>query len=294
MYAPNGADSKKDGELNLDNQKALSLPQLLNSSKIKKRFLEILGKNAQSFISSILSIYNDNEKFRQCDPMSILTAAGQAANLKLPILPQLGYAYVIPYFDARTQKYSAQFQLGYKGLIQLAMRSGLYRNLNTTEIYEGQIKRINYITGEIEIGERTSDTVVGYAAYMELVNGFSKTLYMSRADMERHAQTYSESYRKDKDKRWSVWAKNFDTMAKKTVLKKLLTTFAPTSIEMQDNALSTALKADTPTITSYGELEPQELSATPNDCGGIDIIDNETEEVLSPIPSNQDDTNNPD
>lgn len=254
---------------------ALTLPQMLKTNKVNTRFKEILGKNAASFVSSLLTIYNDNERLRKCDPVSILAAAGQAANLKLPIMPQLGYAYVIPFYDYKSGKYQAQFQLGYKGLIQLAMRSGLYRNLNSTEIYEGQIKRFNYITGEIEMGDRTSDNIVGYAAYMELVNGFSKTLYMSKADIERHAMTFSESYRNEKTRERSVWTKNFDAMAKKTVMKRLLTTYAPTSIEMQDGALATALRADQAAKTLENDYEPK-----PDEDTEFETIDIETGEVL--------------
>lgn len=252
---------------------AMNLPEILKTDRVNGRFKEILGKQAQSFISSLLTIYNDNDKLRACDPNTILAAAGQAANLRLPILPQLGYAYVIPYYDYKSKGYVAQFQLGYKGLIQLAMRSGLYRNLNSTEIYEGQIKRINYITGEIVIGERTSNEVVGYAAYMELINGFAKTLYMSRADIEKHAMTYSESYKNEKTRERSVWAKSFDTMAKKTVLKKLLTVYAPTSIEMQEGSLATALRMDQDTaIRIQNNYEPQPE---------FDEIDLDTGEVIS-------------
>ena len=251
---------------------AVTLPQLLKTNNVISRFKEILGKKAPSFISSILTMYNENEKMKKCDPYSILTAVGQAASLKLPIAPQLGYAYVIPYYDSKIGGYSAQFQLGYKGLIQLAMRSGLYRNLNSTEIYEGQIKRINYITGEIEIGERTSGKVVGYAAYMELINGFSKTLYMSRADIEKHALTFSESYRNEKTRERSVWAKSFDTMAKKTVLKKLLTVYAPTSIEMQESPLATALRMDQDSAIRIKQTAPDD---------SFDTIDVETGEVTN-------------
>ena len=249
-------------------QQALTVPQLLQTDKIKSRFVEILGKNAAGFMSSLMTIYSENEKLRKCNPMSVLTAASQAAGFKLPILPQLGYAYVVPYYDNRAGGYVAQFQLGYKGMFQLALRSGLYKNLNSTEIYEGQIKSINYLTGEIALGERTSNKIVGYAAYMELVNGFTKMLYMSREDVERHAQNYSESYRKDTGKSWSVWAKNFDTMAKKTVMKKLLNTFAPTSVEV--NTLATALEAD--------KTADKVQEETPSEFEPIDI---ETGEVLN-------------
>lgn len=246
-----------------------TLPQLLKTEPVLQRFNEVLGKNSPAFISSLLTIYKDSDKLKDCDPKSIIAAAGTAAILKLPILPQLGYAHIIPYKDKAT------FQISYKGLIQLAMRSGMYKNINATEIYEGQIKEHNYITGELKLGERTSDKVVGYAAYMELINGFSKTLYMSKEEMESHALRYSDSYRADKNKSWSMWAKNFDTMARKTILKKMLTTYAPLSIEMQDNALATALKADQAVISkdkfTYIDNEGDD---------NFDAVDTETGEII--------------
>lgn len=253
----------------------MTLPQLLNSAPVQARFAEVLGKNSVSFVSSLLTIYKDSDTLKNCDPKSIIAAAGTAAILKLPILPQLGYSYIIPYGN------KAMFQLGYKGLIQLAMRSGLYKNLNATEIYEGQIKKHNYITGEIELGERTSDKVIGYAAYMELVNGFSKTIFMTREEMENFALRYSDSYRADKQKKWSTWAKNFDAMARKTILKRLLTVFAPMSIEMQDNALATGLKADQ-AVVSKNSFEYVDNGGEIVDRNNIvtDNVDAETGEIL--------------
>lgn len=236
-------------------KQATTLPALLQTSAVKNRFNEILGGTASSFISSILTIYRDNATLRKCDPTSILTAAGQAANLRLPIIPQLGYAYVIPYYDYKSGKYQAQFQIGYKGLIQLAMRSGLYRNLHSSEVYEGQIKDINPITGYVETGKRTSDKVTGYIAHMELVNGFTKTVYMSVAEVEKHAMTFSESYRNEKMRPYSPWTKNFNEMAKKTVMKKLLSTYAPVSIETQNSALATVAEEQPITLEQNAQEE---------------------------------------
>lgn len=265
-----------------------NLPRLLENKLVVQKFVDILGKNSPSFIASLLTIYNDDEKLRKCDAVSILAAAKQAAILQLPIMKQLGYAYVIPYFDGRTKKYVAQFQLGYKGFLQLAMRSGVYKNLNTVEVYEGEIKRQNRITGEIELGERTSDTVVGYIAYMELTNGFNKMIFMTRAEMEAHAEKYSQSYAYDlkSGSKSSIWTKNFDAMAKKTILKKLLSTYAPTSIEMQNTALATAIKADQAVISqdSYQYVDNGGNFVERSDDNlaqdNSETIDAETDEVV--------------
>ena len=190
-----------------------TLKQLLNSASIKRRFEELLDKSAPSFISSILTIVNSNEKLQKCDPKSILAAAGIAAALKLPINPSLGFAHIVPY------KGQAQFQMGWRGYVQLAMRSGLYRTLNSGAVREGQITDIDFVTGEIIRGEKISDTIVGYVAYMELVNGFRKSLYMTVEELQAHAEKYSQSYAYDirSGRKSSVWSTNFDAMAKKTL-----------------------------------------------------------------------------
>ena len=276
----------------------LSLPQLLKVNSVVQKYAEVLGKNTQSFIATLLTIYNDDEKLRKCDPVSILAAAKQAAILQLPIVKQFGYAYIIPYYDSKNKKFVATFQVGYKGFLQLAMRTGDFRNVNTGVIYEGQIKKHNYITGEFELTDRTSDEVVGYFAYMELVNGFAKTLFMLKAEIEEHARQFSQSYTYDlkNGSKTSVWTKNFDSMAKKTVLKKLLNTYAPTSIEMQNNSLATAIRADQAVISkdSYGYIDNsgEVVTRTDNDLSPdtknidelqntVDIVDAETGELVT-------------
>ena len=225
-----------------------TLQQLLNREGIKRRFEELLDKSAPSFISSILTIVKGNSKLQECSPNSVLAAAGIAAALKLPINPSLGLAYIVPY------KGQAQFQMGYRGFIQLAMRSGQYRTLNAGAVCEGQIAEIDFVTGEIVRGEKISDNVVGYVAFMELINGFRKSLYMSNEELQAHAEKYSQSYAYDlrSGKRTSVWSTNFPAMAKKTVLKRLLSTFGIISIDQQSLDLATALQTDQAAITEDG------------------------------------------
>ena len=225
-----------------------TLQQLLNSEGIKRRFTELLDTSAPSFISSILSVVNSNSKLRECSPNSILSAAGIAAALKLPINPSLGFAYIVPY------KGQAQFQLGYKGFIQLAIRSGQYATLNAGIVREGQIKEIDFETGEIIRGEKISDEVVGYVAHMALINGFKKSIYMTIEEMQEHAEKFSQSYAYDlrSNRKSSVWSTNFDAMAKKTILKKLLSTFGIISIDQQSAALAKAIQADQAVITEEG------------------------------------------
>ena len=225
-----------------------TLQQMLNSAGIKRRFEELLDNAAPAFISSLLTIFNSNPKLRECSPNSILSAAGIAAALKLPINPSLGFAFIVPY------KGQATFQLGFKGYLQLAMRSGQYRTLNSSAVRAGQIKEIDFETGEVIRGEKISDEIVGYLAHMELINGFRKSLYMTVEELQAHAAKYSQSYAYDLryGKRSSVWSMNFDAMAKKTVLKRLLNNYGIISIDQQSAALATALQTDQAVITEDG------------------------------------------
>ena len=225
------------------------LPATLQSEKIKNRFAEVLGKNAAGFMSALLSVYNSNNLLQTCDERSILGAAGLAATLNLSITPSLGQAYIVPYKSRGV--YQAQFQIGCRGLIQLAHRTGKYAALHAGKVCEGEIAGFNPVTGEPIIGEKLSDEVVGYVAYMRLVNGFEKTVYMTKAEVEAHAEKYSQGYRADKSKGYksSTWSTNFDAMASKTVLKKLLNTWGILSADMAEAIQSDQAVVDKNTIT---------------------------------------------
>lgn len=200
-----------------------ALKSMLNNDNVKARFKEILGAKAPGFISSILSVANSNTLLQRAEPQSVMNAAVIAATLDLPINPNLGFAYIIPYGN------SAQFQLGYKGIIQLAMRSGQYKTINVNEVYEGEIKKVNRFTGEYEFGERTSDQIVGYMAYFKLTNGFEKYLYMTKEECEKHGKKYSQTYKRGT----GLWSTEFDSMSRKTCLKMLLSKYGILSIDMQ-------------------------------------------------------------
>ncbi len=221
---------------------ANQLQVMLQKDRIKARFNEVLGKNAPAFMSALLSVYNGNYLLQECDEMSILGAAGLAATLNLSITPSLGQAYIVPF------KRKAQFQVGVRGLVQLAHRTGKYAALHAGKVCEGEITGFNPVTGEPEIGEKLSDEVVGYVAYMRLVNGFEKTVYMTKAEIEAHAEKYSQSYSYDKrsGKKSSPWSTNFDAMASKTVLKKLLNAWGILSADMAE-----ALQSDQAVVDKH-------------------------------------------
>lgn len=200
-----------------------ALKSILSNDSVKARFKEILGAKAPGFISSILSVANSNTLLQKAEPQSVMNAAVIAATLDLPINPNLGFAYIIPYNN------SAQFQMGYKGMIQLAMRSGQYKTINVTEVYEGEIKNENRFTGEYTFGEKTSDKIIGYMAYFSLTNGFEKYLYMTKEECEKHGKKFSQTYKRG----GGLWATDFDSMSKKTVLKMLISKYGILSIDMQ-------------------------------------------------------------
>ena len=208
---------------------------------VKKRFEDILGKKAPGFISSVINVAK-SPSLADAEPNSIMASAVVAATLDLPIDPNLGFAYIVPYNDKKQGKI-AQFQMGYKGFIQLAMRSGQYKTINAAPVFENDLKKINRLTGEIEFNDNPepSTKIVGYVGYFRLINGFEKALYMTREELEIHGKKYSQSYKSNKD--WvvkqSLWTTDFDSMATKTVLKLLLSKYGPMSIEMQ-----TAIKSD--------------------------------------------------
>lgn len=207
------------------------LKTLLSGDSVKSRFQEILGKKAPAFISSVLSCVNSNSLLQTAEPQSILNSAVIAATLDLPVNPNLGFAAIVPYNDRQKGMCIAQFQLQYKGLIELCLRSGQFSALIDEVVYEGQLVKKNKFTGEYVFDEdaKTSDKVIGYMAYFRLVNGFEKTFYMTLEEVQAHAKKYSQSYKKG----FGVWKEDFDIMARKTVLKLLLAKYAPKSIEMQ-------------------------------------------------------------
>ena len=239
---------------------------LMSNDAVKAKFQEILGKNSSAFISTVTTIATTS-KLMECEPRSILSAAIAAASLNLQVAPNLGFAAIVPYGQ------KAQFQIMSKGLIQLALRSGQFRTINVTEIYDGELVAENRLTGELNFtGHRKSDTVIGYAAYFELLNGFSKSYYMTSEQVRAHGKRYSKTY----EFSGSPWKSNFDGMAKKTVLKLLLARYAPLSVEMQS-----AITQDQATMTVNDDLELSQFTYVDNDMEA-DQHPTQAELVLDP------------
>lgn len=218
---------------------------LFAQKSIQERFEKLLGKKSQGFISSVLQVVNGNKLLSTAEPSTVLNAAATAAALDLPIDPNLGFSWIVPY------KGHAQFQMGWKGFVQLALRTGQYQNINVTEVYENQFKSFNRLTEELNAnfdlpGE---GEIVGYAGYFKLSSGFSKMTYWSKEEVINHAKKYSQAYGKGSISPWND-KDQFHAMAKKTVLKNLISKWGIMSIEMQ-----TAQLADQSVQTEEGNFE---------------------------------------
>lgn len=198
---------------------------LMDSPTIKKRFEEVLNEKAPQYMSSIVNLVNSDTNLQKCEGMSVIASCMVAATMDLPVDKNLGYAWVVPYGNR------AQFQMGYKGYIQLALRTGQYKSINVVEIREGELISWNPLTEEIEVDfeKRKSDAVIGYAGYFKLINGFEKTVFWTKEEVNNHANKFSKTV----NSKNSVWKSNFDAMAKKTVLRNLLSKWGILSIEMQ-------------------------------------------------------------
>ena len=197
---------------------------------VQEKLKELVGKNAPAFATSVLQIVNSNSMLVNADPQTIFSAACMAATLNLPINNNLGFAYIVPFKNNKENKIEAQFQLGYKGYIQLAQRSGQFSRIAATPVYNGQLISENPLLGyEFDWSVKPSGEPIGYVAFFKLINGFTAELYMSKEEVMKHANKYSQTAKKG----FGVWKDQFEAMALKTVLKLLLSKQAPLSIDMQ-------------------------------------------------------------
>lgn len=241
---------------------------VIGSQSVQQRFEKMLGKKSAGFLSSLLTLVNNDKVLSKANPHSVLAAAGIAASLDLPINPSLGKAWIVPY------KGAAQFQLGYKGVIELAQRTGRMKFITMTPVYEGEIREWNRFTETYIPGEKLSDNVVGYFASFELTNGFKKAAYWSKDDVIAHAKRFSKAFNS------GPWQSDFNAMACKTVLLSIMKTYAPMSIEMQ-NAVETDGK-----VATFNEETAQDefVEVEAYDAENEDMaptVDIETGEIVS-------------
>lgn len=212
----------------------MSIAKYVRQDAISSRLNDLLGKRSSQFVTSLVAAANANKALNNCKPESVVSAALIAASMDLPINQNLGFAYLIPYKNKDGEV--CQFQMGYKGFIQLAQRSGFYKTINASEVKEGEIVRFDRLSGEIEFDwiespeKREKAETVGFVAYFRLLNGFEKSLYMTVEELNAHARKYSKNFAKYNS---GLWADSFDSMAKKTVLKLLISKFGPLNTQLQ-------------------------------------------------------------
>lgn len=253
---------------------------LINTQDMVRRMTAACGgkENALHFMASMLDLYEGDNYLQNCDPQKVLMECLKAAALKLPLVKSLGYAYVVPYKSTPT------FTIGYKGYVQLTLRSGQYRVLHAGEIYEGETISHDRLSGKLSIGgTKVSDKAIGYFAYFQLINGFEKTLYMTVEEITQHAQKYSKAYSE------GPWQTNFDEMAKKTVLRKILK-YGPMSIEMQQAESMELQSTESAVQAQIAQNANRELLDL--DENTVVCVDGQTGEVLSsaaPAPQAQPD-----
>lgn len=247
----------------------LGITAYMTNDAVKNQINNVIGgKNGTRFISSVVSAVNNNSALQECTNQSILSGALLGESLNLSPSPQLGQYYLVPFNDREKGKV-AQFQLGYKGYIQLAIRSGQYKKLNVLAIKEGELIRFDPLNEEIEVKliddeeAREPATTIGYYAMFEYTNGFKKAIYWSKKKMEAHAMKYSKGYQAKKG--YTFWEKDFDGMAYKTMLRQLISKWGIMSIDM-----ISAMDADMAVI---------------NEDGTKDYVDND--ETIIDMPQEQ-------
>lgn len=230
---------------------------------VKSKFQELLGKKSVGFLTSVMQVATNNKLLANADPVSIYNSAAIAATLDLPINPNLGFAYIVPYGG------QAQFQIGWKGLVQLALRTGQYKSINVIDVHENQFKSFDVLSEELhaDFTKEGNGVVVGYVCYFKLVNGFEKKVYWSKSKVEKHAQKFSKTY----SNKSGVWQMDFDAMARKTVLKNALSKWGILSIEMQ-----TATIADQAVVNDFETLD-------------VDYVDHGTESISTKQTLSNDD-----
>lgn len=269
----------------------LTHKHFFNSPAVKQKFSEVLDGNSQQFVASLLSIVTNNNLLARATNESIMTAAMKAATLKLPIEPSLGMAYIVPYNRNEKQGNTwvkineAQFQMGYKGFIQLAQRSGQIRNINCDIVYKEEFLRYDKVYGTLHLKEEQVDSgeVEGYFASLELINGFRKMIFWKKEKVIAHAQKYSKTYDKQIGdfKSGTPWKTEFDAMAQKTLIKELLSKYAPLSTELQEAIIADNEDSNVNEVKRAKDVTPPEsdnlsdLLGAPEETGVV--IDHEPE-----------------
>ena len=214
---------------------------MLENTRTQEYLSNVLGEKKQTFVSNMVALVSSNKALSECDPSTIMFSCLKATALGLPLDPALSMAWVIPFKDNKSGTTVATFQLGAKAYTQLALRTAQYKKINVRDVRDGEIVGEDFVSGEMQFKKLEKDRekapIVGYVAMFELINGFSKQLYMSIEEIDAHAKRFSQTYRKG----YGLWADKDmrPKMAEKTVLKLLLSKWGVLSVEMEQ-----AIKSD--------------------------------------------------
>ena len=276
----------------------VQLKAIFEKPDSQKYLDSVLGDKRQSFVTTVTSLVSNNAQLQDCAPSTIIYAALKSASFGFPIDNNLGFAYVLPYKNKKKGKdgkiyevLESQFQMGYKGIVQLAVRSGQFATINVSDVKAGELVSRDRLTGNIQFKwieneeERTKAEVIGYVGYFRLKGGYEKIFYMSKEEIVKHSERYSKAVQKGI---MSPWKDNFDAMAKKTVLKLMLNKGdAPLSIELQD-----AIKYDQSVIYDEKGTHSYVDNASQKDAVPIEVQDAEIVNDQEPENS-QNDSNAP-
>ncbi|WP_105143503.1 recombinase RecT [Streptococcus suis] len=267
--------------------------QAFNSTAVLEKFRSVLNGRETQFVTSLLSIINSNNYLAKATNTSIMNAAMKAATLNLPIEPSLGMAYVVPYNRSEKQGNTwvkineAQFQMGYRGFIQLAQRSGQIRNINCDIVYKEEFLRYDKVYGTLHLTDEQVDSgeVIGYFASLELINGFRKMIFWKKEKVIAHAQKYSKTYDKNTGdfKPGTPWNVEFDAMAQKTLIKELLSKYAPLSVELQEAIMADNEDSNVNEVKRAKDVTPKNVEI--EQSAGQDILDKMTGKTVAEEPA---------
>lgn len=282
------------------------LKVMIDAPTVQAQFKNALGDHKDAFVASLIDLFTGDKSLQRCEPKLIISEALRAATLRLPLNKALGFAYIVVYntTEKNTDGSSVRvakptFIPGYKGYIQLAMRTGQYRTINADYVYEGELRKVNKLSGEIAFdGEKKSDKIVGYFCYFELLNGFSKTLYVPLEEMAAYAKRYSPSINKDTTVNQLIdkandgivskkvgWEGNFNDMALKTVIRRLLSKYGFLSVEMQ-NAISKDVDLDN-SEADRNDMISEDANKKVIDIDSVEV-DTETGEIKNADKADED------
>jgi recombination protein RecT len=271
-------------------QNITNFKKMVDGNYVQAQLKQVLKENAGTFATSLMEVYTNDKQLQACEPKLVIQEAIKAASLKLPLNKQLGYGYILVFnnWDKNLRKAvpTPTFVPGYRAYIQLAMRTGQYKNINADVVYEGEISGYNKLAGTIEFnGKKKSDKIIGYFAYIEMLNGFSKTLYMSVDEMANYALRYSPSFKgrnkptvdalvksaqTDAPSNKVGWEGNFNDMAIKTVIRRLISKYGYMSIEMQ-NAVIGDVKTESAEAIRNDELAEMDAETVEIDIDAVEV-----------------------